>query len=456
MDYSIYGLRRDPFPHHGSFPLNDDEEEKYASLLIGREELRKKLDGRLKNLREGESSSLVIILGDYGMGKTHCLKFMQYRATSKYTNIIPLYMKGLPEPSMVALLRALVEALEERHGRDFLVNLARRFLGSRSDRIRLQPDIESFLSAMATEKEILALRWVKGFRLGIEERKEVKITSDPDESVARDVIASLLRVIWDVLKVKTLLLVDEVEEVLKYDKSTLYGFYSGLRDLIDRVPVGMMMVLAATPALMADEEKGISALNPALISRISEENVIYLAPLDEEKTKGLIVSYLKAFRTPQTKEYASHYPFTEKSLEIIAKKSKGLPRASLMIAGMVLREGLSRRKRVLDENFVDEVLDAKKYDLENIFITQEPRPKPEMRPEPTPMTLEPLDETRALKLKIVKLLEREKGTMTASSLKEKAGKKMNKAEFTALLREMAAEGSLRLKRVGGGYRVYLV
>lgn len=447
MDYGYYALRRNPFPHHGSFPLDDEEEKTYALLMIGREELKKKLDAKLKSLREGESSALVLVIGDYGAGKTHCLKYMEHRSRDKYHNIVPLYIKTVPGPGMTHLLQAFVKSVEATVGREYLSNLAKRYLSSNVG-VRCSPDIKNFLKAMAMGREVVALRWVMGYPLQPEERKELGIVSDVDEIMAREVMSTILRLSWRVSHLKILILIDEVEELLKYGKDQVYNFYAGLRDLIDNVSVGMMTVLAATPALVHDEEKGLAILNPALMSRISKENVVTLPPLDKESIKRMLVSYLRAFRTSGTLKYADLYPFTEDALDVIAKVSDGIPRTALKIAGLVLSEGLSKRKVVIDSDFVREVIDVKKELLEEILV-KPPAPRPTAPPPPR-------DGREAIKLRVMKALERV-GEVTRSELYRKAGRGMGSKEFYKLLDEMAKEGKIRLvkPRRGRGFRVRL-
>ncbi len=451
MDYRSYALRRNPFPHHGSFPLGDENEEMYASLLIGRGELKEKLDSKLRNLREGESSSLILILGDYGSGKTHCLKYLEYRSRQKYSNIIPLYIKTVPGTGMKNLLWSFVKSIESALGREYLVNLARGYLSSEW-RMKMSPDIENFLNAIATGKTLLALRWLMGYRLEYEERKILGIVADMDEIIARESLSVLFKLFWRINGVKVLLLIDEVEEVLKYDRRLVYNFYVGLRDLIDNVSSGMMMVLSATPAIVYDEEKGIVTLNPALMSRISDENLIELPPMNKDSTIRLLLSYLKAFRIQEARRFTESYPFEANSLKLIAELSEGLPRKALILAGIMIREGLAHRKSVIDEDFVRRILKLKKEMIEEVLM----RPLIVTAPQPRYVRASEEKEEEAVKLKIIKVLESRGGSETRYKLYLKAGKGLKKEEFYRLLENLAEEGKIRLIKRSRGYRIKLV
>ncbi len=451
-DYRKYGLIRNPFPLHGSFPLDDEYEERYAKLLIGREELKEKLRKKLENLRTGESSAVVLLLGDYGTGKTHCLKFMEYWAKRKYRNIVPLYFKGLPGPKMKDLLRAFLDSLEGSLGRDYLTKLASKSLDvERSNLV----DTKNFLLALASKnqgKVIPALRWAKGYGLSDQMREKLGLVSDLDETVARDVLSTLLRLIWEVRGSKTLLLIDEVEELLKYESTDLYDFYSGLRSLIDTVSTGMMMVLASTPSLLRDEEKGIAALSPALRSRISDENTVILSPLDAKGIRTMIVSYLREFRLPSVRKLMNTYPFTEEAISLIADLSKGIPRNALMIASVALREGLSKGKKEIDESFIRTVLELRKDELADLFLEFRGKGGSEGVEEPVGPT--PVDERTALKAKVTKILEELGGKAPRYKIQQRV-KEIPREELYKLIEEMRDEGTLDLIKAGSGFRVVL-
>ncbi len=451
MDYGNYALRRNPFPHHGSFPLGDENEEIYALLLIGREKLKEKLDSKLRNLREGESSSLVLILGDYGSGKTHCLKYLEYRSRQKYSNIIPLYIKTIPGIGIRYLLQAVIKSVEYALGREYLIDLARSYLSS-EQKIKCSPDIRNFLNAIATGKALVALRWLMGYKLNYEERKELEIIADMDEALARESLSVLFKLLWRINGIKLLLLVDEAEEILKYDKGQIYNFYAGLRDLIDNVSDGMMMILAATPAIVYEEEKGIAVVNPALMSRISNNNIIELSPMDRDNTIKLILSYLKAFRVRKTKRFAGSYPFESNSLKLIAKLSEGAPRKALILSGLLLREGIAHRKSVIDEDFARKIMNIRREVIEEILM----RP-PVAVPQPTRPTKSPEKRRReAIELKVIKILENCGGSETRYKLYLKAGKSLKKDEFYKILESLAENGKIKLIRRSRGYRINLV
>ena len=441
MDYSSYALKRNPFPRHGSFPLGDQDEEIYALLMVGREEVKEKLDQMLRNLRHGEPSCVTLILGEYGTGKTHCLKYLEYRSRKKYDNIIPIYVKGLAGPGVRYLLKAILDSIEDTLGREFLTKLGKAYLSKGVP----QSDVRSFYSALATGKEVIALRWAKGYPLTMKERERLKVTSDVDEHMARDLMASLFRAIWTLLGFKVLVLIDEVEELLKHEEKELMDFYSSLRYLIDTVPEGMMLVLSATPALVKDPRKGVAALSPALMSRLkAEDSLLILRPMEGVDVRRLLTSYLKAFRIPKARGLADTYPFEPDALDLIVRKSEGIPRNALMLANQALREGLTRKKHVIDASFLREVLKIEVEEEQKVVISiGGERGK----------VAEPKD-GKDKKVKVIKLLEQSGGAATFSSLRNRV--RMGKEEFMALMKEMEEEGVLELKKVGRGYRVILV
>jgi len=212
------------------------------------------------------------------------------------------------------------------------------------------------------------------------------------------------------------------------------------------------MVLASTPSLLRDEEKGIAALSPALRSRISDENTVILSPLDAKGIRTMIISYLREFRLPSVRKLMNTYPFTEEAISLIADLSKGIPRNALMIASVALREGLSKGKKEIDESFIRTVLELRKDELADLFLEFRGKGGSEGVEEPVGPT--PVDERTALKAKVTKILEELGGKAPRYKIQQRV-KEIPREELYRLIEEMRDEGTLDLIKAGSGFRVVL-
>ncbi len=451
VGYERYGLRKNPFPHHGSFPVGDPDEGRYSSILVGREGLKGELDRRLVSLREGEGSAVLLLVGRYGMGKTHALKYLEHAAKRRYDGVIPVYVKGLRSASMLNLLSEVVRSLDSQLGREFLRDLAKAVLRRAQTRLARMPDLRAALRGVASG-DTSALAWLQGAQLGRAELRRLGVIMNLDDHSAVDVLSALVDIIWGVLGRKLLILVDELDEALSASsKDQVASFYSSIRQLIDKLPEGALLVFSASEAVLRDEEFGIAALSPALESRLwGAWDVLMLGPLTGGEIREMIRRYLKAFRTPEaTGMVEDEYPFTDGALSAIAEISGGIPRSALRLASICLAEGLERGFRNIDGDLVREVARQEAERVEEVRSEVRAARRRAKRAK----TIEPiLDEAHA-KRKILEVLSGV-GSLTQSELKRKA--KLPKPLYERAIEALEREGLVERRKRGGGYRVYLL
>ncbi len=452
VGYERYGLRKNPFPHHGSFPVGDPDEGRYSSILVGRDELKRELDRRLVSLREGEGSAVLLLVGRYGMGKTHALKYLEHAARRRYDGVIPVYVKGLKSASMLGLLSEVVKSLDSQLGRDFLRDLARAALRSPPGRLARMPDMAVALQGIASG-DTSALAWLQGAQLGRTELRRLGLVMNLDDHSAVDALSALVDIIWGVLGRKLLILVDELDEALSSStRDQVASFYSGIRQLIDKLPEGALLVFSASEAVLRDEEFGIAALNPALESRLwGAWDVLVLGPLKDGEIREMIRRYLRAFRTPEAAGMVEdNYPFTDEALSAIAEISRGIPRSALRLASICLAEGLERGFRNVDGDLVREVA---RQESERVEEARSEVRAARRRSRRRKKVIEPiLDEAHA-KRKVLEALSGV-GSLAQSELKRKV--KLPGPLYERAILTLEREGRVQRRKRGGGYRVYLL
>ncbi len=461
-EFTIYGLRKNPFPHHGSFPVGDEDEETYANIFCGNSELKRAVEAKVSLLREGEGSSIVLVVGEYGAGKTHVLKYMEHMAQARFPGVIPLYIKRMEVASMLELYRCIVRAMEQKLTRDFLVLLAAQAHRAPPPRVRSFPDMERALAHLMAG-DMAALRWIEGLDLSREELDRMEVSESLNSSSAVDALVVLVDLLWRFGRNKLLVLVDEFEETfVMSSRQDLVRFYSDLRQLLDKLPEGALLVLSATTIVLKDPEKSLSLLNPALDSRISDSDRISLKRLSTREVVEMLKGYLRAFRTPEAKGLVSDsFPFTEEALIRIAELSGGMPRNALKMASTCLSEALRRGVRSVDEVFVLEVLEEggeRREEHEEVEVriardrgggARESEVREERKVEEEEIVRIDLS---YVKRRIMEVL-REEGSIRDSDLRRRVG--VSKELYLEGIRALARQGLLHRKKRGRGYRVYL-
>jgi len=474
--YENYCLKQNPFPRTGSFPLNSEHEREYAMALSGRSSIKTKIKEKLSLLRDGEMSVFIFIVGNQGLGKTHILKYVEYFVNENFHNLMPIYVKNLGKAEMLEFYKRIIEAIEMNYGREFFITLAKdaRKLQSNlmNDIFKPFPEFKTILPALAGS-DITALRWLYGEKLDSDEREKLRIIKEINNFNASSALVTLIKWIYYVRKWKPVILVDELESILFEEKEKLREFYERLRDLIDQTSKEAFFMFACMQTLM-EGTKGISFLHPALYSRIKGD-IVYLKPLSKSEVEELVRNYLKIFRTSSGRKYISNplFPFTKDAIKEIHEQTRGYPRDVLSLASKCLTNGVEKRKKNIDAEFVRAVLKKEKIPVE-IKV-----PTPEILMEPTEISTSQIFGTsqtrKALRVEvkkqrklkvpatkdektiedmILKLLEETpKRSERFSVITRKL--KLKKELAKEILSHLEKKKKVKVKRIGGGYRVYL-
>lgn len=363
--FEIYGLEMNPFPGQGSFPVDSEYEKKYAKLFIGREDAKRKIQRYLEMIESDEKVPVIFITGDYGYGKTHALKFIQYYLMEKTDKVIPIYVKNIGSPTALALYKAIIDAMYKEFRKEYIISCAKNLMQKKKALIAFVtqpfPDLEEVLPKLA-EGDRSALRWLFAEKLELIEKDRLGIIREIHEDTASDALIALVRLLYygSNIQRKFLFLIDELESVISGEPvEKVKKFYEVLRNIIDKLWGEAVFIFSATPIIVSGH-LSIADLHPALKTRIKGD-IIELYPLGPEETRKLIESYLEAFRKPGVREfYEKTYPFTNESIAIIHTLTKGIPRDVLRLANRIIYEAAVRRVKVIDEDFVNRVVNSVK------------------------------------------------------------------------------------------------
>lgn len=394
LNYEKYGLKRNPFPYAG-IPRKD------PTFCADRErELETIAD--VINFSFGRNSTHVALIGSYGNGKTHILRYIKSQINRQLkddldSRAIAGYVITLGA-SFVDMYRNFMHDL----GQDCFVELMWEFLGKITytelihnqiefkknteyitEELRLQPFIikkyvedgsillpqimkearntllqlvkntdvaTAFLQLIAEQTSILAWKWLSGEQILYEQRRRMGVVS-PIESddtalmVFQD-IRNIMRYIGYEL---VCLLIDEFEliEILHYKQKQRY--LNTLRHLIDLNPDGLCLIISCTPEMW----KNIIMEYHAFSERIFRE--LILKPLNQDTIHILIREYLASSRIDETFQRDSIHPFEREAIEEILKNSQGNMRRALALCNMALDQGLKMNIEWVAPSLVKEI-----------------------------------------------------------------------------------------------------
>lgn len=357
-------------------------------------------------MRSENSSSVTVLLGDYGTGKSHLLKLFKVSVNKKLLVVekpsLAVYVKS-PGRSMRDLFLYLMDDL----GRELLTEMSSKWIFdflSKSDpqkylapkqqyRLRDPSDVPELLNnskiidlvddARPTLAEVrnsdlvraflilphpdlgaVAWRWFVGSSISRNDKQVLSIDSTiDDQATAEQVLVSLLQLLHALGFSGVLMLVDELEAVTLLTRLPRGLYQDSLRHLIDNNPTGLAMIYAITP----EGWKELTEVPSALERRLAG-SVIDLAPFTRDEVQELMQRYLRNARNKDfdrtitniekrlTEVDRSIYPFTPGSVDAIFAASKGIPSKVVTLCRLCIENLVVSDRDMISPEFVQSVI----------------------------------------------------------------------------------------------------
>ncbi|MGA2459917.1 MAG: BREX system ATP-binding domain-containing protein [Candidatus Bathyarchaeia archaeon] len=397
-NYSKLLLTRNPFPSTAvpsDLPLTTADRQ--AAI-------RRFLDV-LTVLRTDNSSSVTVLLGDYGSGKSHLLKLFKLSVNRKLSTgdnpALAIYAKS-PGRSMRDLFLYIVDDL----GRELLTDLAVRWIFQNLSKAETQkylaqkqsyvlnsysdvpkylsiarslelvndmlprlaaaknPDlVRAFLILPHPELGSIAWRWFVGSSLSRDEHKTLGIDSTiDDQSIAERALNAFLKLLHVIGLSGLVVLIDELEAITLITRMSRGLYQDALRHLIDGNPGGLAIMFAITPA----EWEELTEVPSALERRLAG-SVIDLAPFSKKEVLELVQRYLltsrisgsaKKSETTDTRSTieASIFPFTIAALDEIFSTTKGTVSKVVTLCRLCIENLASDTRATIDADYVKHVI----------------------------------------------------------------------------------------------------
>jgi len=397
INYSRYFLKANPFPAMGipeEVPLTTADRKEIIDRF--REDLR-------RTIFEGKSS-VIVVTGDYGAGKSHLLKYCKYRVNTQLltsTNkSIAVYIKSAGR-NFKDLYLYFIDDI----GRDFLTNYAvgiiksyvekneskmREYLYDKTlqqvtrlasvdtDRLLKGMQFYDFLHDLAGTYEgprnfimnallclahpdysSIAWQWFVGEKLSSDEKQMIKVDdSIEDAKDAQKAFGAMIRLFRQFGFMAIVLLMDEFEKFTLIPKNRRDEYMDEIRHFLDENPSGICYMIGVTPTAYKTLTETPSALTRRLSGTEFELRFFKLQDVEELVSRYIQIGRMEnanlesvVRKHPNTTPFI--YPFTDDALRRIDQRSKGLVSSIVKLCRESIEIGIESKSEVIDRRIID-------------------------------------------------------------------------------------------------------
>lgn len=368
MKHRDYGFKENPFL---------DESLDYP--MRGRAAEWDKIKWILNKFLTERGSKTVLILGDYGYGKTFMLEkiiqgFIKNEFKKSNKSLVASIRLAESEPEAKIGL-SFVSKIFSEFGFKKLVQIAKKIGDPNKNEI--SSDLINVLQALKEEK-YSAFEWLMGESLSASDRTEIGIKKILSRS------SQALRILYDFQKVlKTagydnlVVLIDEFEYVVNVytekQVTTILHTFKEIYDEFIRVStkkpnsiVNLIFIIAMTPKgwdfLVETEAKlskktGGGGITPWMERIRPEEYTVPLGPLGKTGVTELIKDRITAKRLGYKRPPYQTFPFIHPGFfDYLYDISDGIPRFVLRYCDLVIDHALKDEIKEIDANYAKKVL----------------------------------------------------------------------------------------------------
>ena len=373
IDYEKYGLKENPFT--GTVPKDR------VNFTIQRDREMQQAFWTLRSALSGVSTHAVIV-GGYGNGKTHLVKYLEYLTNEQaldvdkgkalaiyahspgenfrqlYSTIILKLGKNflqdvvwqylckicLRSPEAFGVSKDQEEALQleplnlkdmVKKGHVLLSDLMQRAKDDLTQRVQLIDFTTALLHLILNEYSFLAWKWLAAEDMPYEQRKDLGLSmAISNDDRALRAFLSLKNVLNEVGYHLIVLLIDEFELITALPERTRQRILNEVRHLIDLIPSGLCIFLACAP----EAWRVILEHYHAFLERFT--HTLFLRPLNSSQTLKLVTAYLKKGRLNSIEFDDKRFPFTSESVAFIHSLSFGNIRSTLKLCQIAIDFGL--------------------------------------------------------------------------------------------------------------------
>lgn len=352
-----------------SFPKYPFSLQDFTYPMVGRGKEWDRLVKRIEQSLQKTGNEILVVRGDYGMGKSFTLAQLHehFAGSSEYFVPSPMPLMSAEQSSKFSV--DLANRLFEKIGRDQVVKLVKR--AKESWRGRVSPAADRIFSALLSNDAE-----------DVTEALNTLLSPKLQTRDGQSLIFGLQFILASNKKGALLWLIDEFEYVLVLTKAKLSQLAQTLRELYDRqsefekqlgfgVSAKIIFVYATSPsgwerlestAEGAGKRAGLTGTAGVGVApfhrRVSQANIIDLEPLSRSNTQRLIETRME---NRDKKLMPVYIPFTDDFISYIYQLSKGRPDEIIKFCDIIFLEAQAQKLMEVNQERAREIL--KKLDL---------------------------------------------------------------------------------------------
>ena len=315
-----YNLKRNPFR---TTPASNPNE----IIWAGFDDVRGKIENRIKRAISIPNSSLVLIWGEYGSGKTHAARFFQKEdilsRLSGEEKTLPIpFLLDFPQGKepVKELYTQVIDKLNLKDLRKQFEKLnITDILQKCTDNVLIQNILKLLFDNQVSETLIKTYLYGNApIKVFTQNNVQRKLESDNDYTEFLAALFSFLA--YEKNKFSCVILwFDEFENIATLNMANVTKMNGCIRTLMDKAPNNLLIFMNLTQSAMMDVDDLSAYLQESVLSRIKEK--IELPIPDETQVKEYLKGLLNnpIYRLNEKKDSCEFSPFSEDVVNMIIK-----------------------------------------------------------------------------------------------------------------------------------------
>jgi Cdc6-like AAA superfamily ATPase len=379
---SWFGLKET----HRDFSIQTEGDRR---LFFARHELDVELKRRLNRAFRTENPPKMVLYGDWGVGKTHTMRHLQYEIESQPAYSAVIVFVELPDITKKATFQvahsALLDAFGIDRAKNWLLHFQTKHQADARDLIQdftQSGDIAIAFSNLLGfgEASRIAWDWLRGIKLSATDARMAGLPPVLDQSghfvKVLQLLGQLAREIEDAMLV---FMLDEATKLNAVtDSDSLAHWTNAFKLLADDSTKEVGLVVSISVIDLNDIAEPLH--DPQVMSRFGQSNYVRLSNLSEEETRSFISDLvhewtdsdlgeqlIKKFGAEAEGQDLSHqsFPFTEDGLSLAARYAAyrdgagyTTPRDIQKNLDDLLNRAIDDGRHILSSTYLDSVINA--------------------------------------------------------------------------------------------------
>jgi type II secretory pathway predicted ATPase ExeA len=372
-DYSMYGLKENPFPYS---PVPDDDPDVYC----GQDHVADTVSDTVSTVLGTGKSKHLVITGKYGNGKSHTLKYARSLVRDREDALVGyvaqpgdgfldiyhefMYDIGFDEMQSIAYEFLAQVAQDETDknpigaeamesliddGEVLLSELVPTAVQRLSDITKFADFARAIVHMVYEDTNLYAWQWLTAEGIRYEQRKEMEIhTALNDDTMGVRAFTAMKQLFRELGYTAVFVFIDEFESIARLSPKDEQSMLNSIRHLMDQNSDGLCLLFGCAPEVWQD----VMSEYHAFSERIGRE--VTLRPLTTEDINNLVASYLNLARSDAT---TGIHPFTEEGIDVILQRSQGNIRQVLSLCSQSLDVAVKQNEPEVDSETIKRIFE---------------------------------------------------------------------------------------------------